>query len=93
MIGRRRSCLKSVILSHVTDLIACSLSNLWESCEDEDKCYSFEAEIDELVKEWLGENWAESVRKTGVYTDLHYCKHHWNYQTINLSAKEERVLF
>ena len=24
MIGRRRSCLKSVILSHVTDLIACS---------------------------------------------------------------------
>lgn len=69
------------------------LSNLWESCEDEDKCYSFEAEIDELVKEWLEENWAESVRKTGVYTDLHYCKHHWNYKTINLSTKEERVLF
>ncbi|MGO2355623.1 MAG: hypothetical protein ACTH58_12915, partial [Marinomonas foliarum] len=27
MIGRRRSCLKSARLSHVTDLIACSLSS------------------------------------------------------------------
>lgn len=69
------------------------IQKLWESVEDEEEFYRCEGELDEKIKEWLNECWMKAIQKTGIQTDLFYCKHHWNYKTINLRTGDSRELF
>jgi outer membrane protein assembly factor BamD len=86
MIGRRRSCLKSARLSHVTDLIACSLAqeaiddNLPTTAirhlKDLDRRYPFgeytvRAELDLIYAQLLAGNYIEANATAGSFIKNH----------------------
>jgi hypothetical protein len=69
------------------------IQKLWESAEDEEEFYRCEEKLDEKIKEWLRSCWEKAVLKTNIKADLYYCKHHWNYKTINLRTGVSRELY